>query len=140
MTSDNPHRGLALAISIASASTLLSTPGLSIAQTTTGLDANGGLQAVARPGPGFSHTRLANGVQIVVGAGRVMKEFEDALVGAKAGDNREFQATFAADHSNPKLAGKQATFGFLVGQAMKASGGKANPKVVSDLLRTALNR
>ncbi len=51
-----------------------------------------------------------NGVQIVVGAGRVMKEFEDALVGAKAGDNREFQATFAADHSNPKLAGKQATF------------------------------
>jgi aspartyl-tRNA(Asn)/glutamyl-tRNA(Gln) amidotransferase subunit B len=37
-------------------------------------------------------------------------------------------------------AGKQATFGFLVGQAMKASGGKANPKVVSDLLRKALNR
>ena len=35
-------------------------------------------------------------------------------------------------------AGKQATFGFLVGQAMKASGGKANPKVVSDALRKAL--
>ncbi len=37
-------------------------------------------------------------------------------------------------------AGKQATFGFLVGQAMKASGGKANPKVVSEALRTALER
>jgi aspartyl-tRNA(Asn)/glutamyl-tRNA(Gln) amidotransferase subunit B len=37
-------------------------------------------------------------------------------------------------------AGKQATFGFLVGQAMKASGGKANPKLVSELLRKALNR
>ncbi len=37
-------------------------------------------------------------------------------------------------------AGKQATFGFLVGQAMKASGGKANPKVVSDALRKALER
>ena len=37
-------------------------------------------------------------------------------------------------------AGKQATFGFLVGQAMKASGGKANPKLVSELLRRALNR
>ena len=55
-----------------------------------------------------------NGVHIVVGAGRVMKEFEDALVGAKAGDTREFQATFAADHSNPKLAGKQATFNVTV--------------------------
>jgi aspartyl-tRNA(Asn)/glutamyl-tRNA(Gln) amidotransferase subunit B len=37
-------------------------------------------------------------------------------------------------------AGKQATFGFLVGQAMKASGGKANPKVVSEALRKALER
>jgi trigger factor len=55
-----------------------------------------------------------NGVHIVVGAGRVMKEFEDALVGAKAGDTREFQATFAADHSNPKLAGKLATFNVTV--------------------------
>jgi aspartyl-tRNA(Asn)/glutamyl-tRNA(Gln) amidotransferase subunit B len=35
-------------------------------------------------------------------------------------------------------AGKQATFSFLVGQAMKASGGKANPKLVSELLRRAL--
>jgi aspartyl-tRNA(Asn)/glutamyl-tRNA(Gln) amidotransferase subunit B len=37
-------------------------------------------------------------------------------------------------------AGKQATFGFLVGQAMKASGGKANPKLVSEALRKALER
>jgi aspartyl-tRNA(Asn)/glutamyl-tRNA(Gln) amidotransferase subunit B len=32
-------------------------------------------------------------------------------------------------------AGKQATFGFLVGQVMKQSGGKANPKLVNTLLR-----
>jgi len=51
-----------------------------------------------------------NHVAIVIGSGRVMKEFEDALIGTTAGDTREFQATFAADHSNPKLAGKQATF------------------------------
>jgi trigger factor len=49
-------------------------------------------------------------VPITIGAGRVMKEFEDALLGAKAGDAREFNATFGADHGNPKLAGKQATF------------------------------
>ncbi|HUL72324.1 MAG TPA: Asp-tRNA(Asn)/Glu-tRNA(Gln) amidotransferase subunit GatB [Vicinamibacterales bacterium] len=35
-------------------------------------------------------------------------------------------------------AGKTATLGFLVGQVMKASGGKANPKVAGELLRKAL--
>ncbi len=32
-------------------------------------------------------------------------------------------------------AGKSNTFGFLVGQVMKASGGKASPKLVNALLR-----
>jgi aspartyl-tRNA(Asn)/glutamyl-tRNA(Gln) amidotransferase subunit B len=36
-------------------------------------------------------------------------------------------------------AGRTNTFGFLVGQVMKASRGKANPKVVSDLLRRRLD-
>ncbi len=53
-------------------------------------------------------------VSIVIGSGRVMKEFEDALVGAKAGDHREFSAVFAADHANPKLSGKQAKFSATV--------------------------
>ena len=35
-------------------------------------------------------------------------------------------------------AGKTQTFGFLVGQVMKASGGKANPKLVNQLLRRVL--
>jgi aspartyl-tRNA(Asn)/glutamyl-tRNA(Gln) amidotransferase subunit B len=35
-------------------------------------------------------------------------------------------------------AGRTATFGFLVGQVMKAAGGKANPKRVNELLRRAL--
>jgi len=34
--------------------------------------------------------------------------------------------------------GKTSTFGFLVGQVMKAAGGKANPKRVNDLLKRAL--
>jgi aspartyl-tRNA(Asn)/glutamyl-tRNA(Gln) amidotransferase subunit B len=36
-------------------------------------------------------------------------------------------------------AGKRQTFGFLVGQVMKATGGKANPKLASDLLKRALD-
>ena len=35
-------------------------------------------------------------------------------------------------------AGKHQTFGFLVGQVMKGSGGKANPKLASDLLKREL--
>jgi aspartyl-tRNA(Asn)/glutamyl-tRNA(Gln) amidotransferase subunit B len=35
-------------------------------------------------------------------------------------------------------SGKSATFGFLVGQVMKAAAGKANPRRVNDLLRRAL--
>ncbi len=36
-------------------------------------------------------------------------------------------------------AGKTATFGFLVGQVMKASSGKGNPKLVNQLLRRELD-
>ena len=37
-------------------------------------------------------------------------------------------------------AGKKATFGFLVGQVMKATAGKASPKLVNELLRRELDR
>ena len=37
-------------------------------------------------------------------------------------------------------AGKEALFGFFVGQTMKAMGGKANPKMVNDALRAKLAR
>ena len=53
-------------------------------------------------------------VPIVVGTNQVMKEFEDALLGASASDTREFSATFGADHTNKKLAGKTATFNVQV--------------------------
>ena len=35
-------------------------------------------------------------------------------------------------------AGKTSTFGFLVGQVMKATSGKANPKRVNELLKRPL--
>ncbi len=44
--------------------------------------------------------------------------------------------------SSPQLeqyrAGKEALFGFFVGQVMKASKGKANPKVVNERLKAKL--
>jgi aspartyl-tRNA(Asn)/glutamyl-tRNA(Gln) amidotransferase subunit B len=35
-------------------------------------------------------------------------------------------------------AGKEKLFGFFVGQAMKATQGKANPKLINDLLKKML--
>ena len=37
-------------------------------------------------------------------------------------------------------SGKDKLFGFFVGQAMKASGGKANPKLLSEILKTKLTK
>ena len=44
-----------------------------------------------------------------------------------------------ADAAAQYRAGKTATFGFLVGQVMKASSGKGNPKLVNELLRRELD-
>jgi aspartyl-tRNA(Asn)/glutamyl-tRNA(Gln) amidotransferase subunit B len=44
-----------------------------------------------------------------------------------------------ADAVRGYRAGKTSTFGFLVGQVMKAAGGKANPKRVNDVLKRALD-
>jgi aspartyl-tRNA(Asn)/glutamyl-tRNA(Gln) amidotransferase subunit B len=43
-----------------------------------------------------------------------------------------------ADKVEQYKGGKEALFGFFVGQTMKAMAGKANPKVVNDLLNKAL--
>ncbi|MEE4275277.1 MAG: Asp-tRNA(Asn)/Glu-tRNA(Gln) amidotransferase GatCAB subunit B, partial [Thermoleophilia bacterium] len=52
-------------------------------------------------------------------------------------------ARVVADHpaqAEQYRAGKQQVLGFFVGQAMKATEGRANPKLVSDLLHKALDR
>ena len=43
-----------------------------------------------------------------------------------------------ADAAAQYRAGKSQTFGFLVGQVMKGSGGKANPKLANELLKREL--
>lgn len=53
-------------------------------------------------------------VAITIGSGQVMKEFEDALIGAQAGDSRDANATFNADHPKKELAGKTAHFAIQI--------------------------
>jgi len=43
------------------------------------------------------------------------------------------------DHLASYRSGKEALLGFFVGQVIKASKGKANPKVVNERLRAKLN-
>jgi trigger factor len=51
---------------------------------------------------------------IELGGGNLIPGFEEALVGASAGEDREVKLTFPDDYSNEELAGKHATFAVTV--------------------------
>lgn len=51
---------------------------------------------------------------VVVGAGRMLPDFENALVGSKAGESKSFDMTFPADYHGKDVAGKQVTFAITV--------------------------
>ncbi len=72
--------------------------------------------------------------EIVAAEGLAQIGDEAALVGLV----REVIAA-NADAVAQYRAGKQATFGFLVGQVMKKSGGKANPTLANQLLKRELD-
>ncbi|HLT03421.1 MAG TPA: trigger factor [Pseudomonas sp.] len=52
----------------------------------------------------------AKGVPLVLGSGRMIPGFEEALVGVKAGEERVINPTFPEDYQNLDLAGKTAEF------------------------------
>jgi trigger factor len=51
---------------------------------------------------------------IELGGGNLIPGFEQALVGASAGEDRTVELTFPADYPNEELAGRQATFAVTV--------------------------
>ena len=52
----------------------------------------------------------AEGHQFALGAGRMLKDFEEGLRGAKAGETRSFDVAFPADYAAKNLAGRTAQF------------------------------
>ena len=50
----------------------------------------------------------------VLGAGRMLPDFEKAIVGMKAGETKAFDMTFPADYHGKDVAGKQVTFTITV--------------------------
>jgi len=78
------------------------------------------------------------------GTGRSAQAIVDAEGLAQIGDTSALEVLVRQVlEQNPDAvtqyrAGRTNTLGFMVGQVMKASQGKANPKVVSDLFKAAL--
>jgi trigger factor len=56
----------------------------------------------------------AQGFPFVIGQGRMLKEFEDGVRGAKAGETRAVPVNFPADYGSPQVAGKTAEFSITV--------------------------
>ena len=52
----------------------------------------------------------ADDFQFIVGDGQMLKEFEDAVRGMKAGESKTFPLAFPADYHGKDVAGKQADF------------------------------
>lgn len=52
----------------------------------------------------------AKDFKVLLGSGRMLADFESALVGCKAGETKSFDMTFPADYHGKDVAGKQVTF------------------------------
>jgi aspartyl-tRNA(Asn)/glutamyl-tRNA(Gln) amidotransferase subunit B len=78
-------------------------------------------------------------------SGRSADEVVSEMGGSQVSDEASIRAMIdQAIQGNPRQleqyrAGKRGLFGFFVGQVMKLSGGRANPQVVNDLLKQALD-
>lgn len=53
-------------------------------------------------------------IPIVLGAGRMLADFEAGLIGARAGEQKTITLTFPQNYGAPALAGKQAQFAITV--------------------------
>ena len=64
---------------------------------------------------------------VELGAGRLLPEFEEGLIGREAGDKTEIEVAFPDDYGNEEIAGKTATFEITVHEVRKA-----RPAVLDD--------
>jgi trigger factor len=72
-------------------------------------------------------------MSVELGSGRLIPGFEEQLVGAKAGDNREVKVTFPADYPVAELAGKNAIFAVKVKAVKTAADTKIDEEFAKSL-------
>lgn len=93
----------------------------------------------------------AEGANLVLGNGQFIPGFEEALIGAQAGEERLVKATFPAEYPVPHLAGKEAEFDVKVkivsrplkpdlDDAFAAGIGAENLEKMKELVRAQLQR
>ena len=73
----------------------------------------------------------AEGHELVIGSGSFIPGFEEQLVGASAGDEKEIRVTFPEDYQAEHLAGQEATFKVKVNSVK----GQALPEVDADFVK-----
>lgn len=74
----------------------------------------------------------AKDYRLVLGEGRTLKDFEDPIIGMKAGESKTFELTFPEDYHAKELAGKTVTFEVTLGQVA----GQKLPEVDADFAKT----
>jgi trigger factor len=71
-------------------------------------------------------------VSVVIGAGRLVPDFERQLAGVRAGEQKTIQVEFPADYPNKTLAGRKADFDLRIGEVAE----EQLPEVDEDFVRS----
>lgn len=74
----------------------------------------------------------ANDYPFVLGEGAMLADFENAVIGLKAGEEKTFEMTFPADYSAKDLAGQNVSFAITVKEVREA----ILPEVDAEFART----
>lgn len=80
------------------------------------------------------------GMSVELGSGTLIPGFEDGLVGAKAGDEREVQVTFPDDYPAENLKGRPAKFAVKVTEVKVAGDSKVDDELAKSLGLTGLDQ
>lgn len=75
----------------------------------------------------------ARDIALVLGAGRMLPDFEKAVMGMKAGETKSFDMTFPADYHGKEVAGKQVTFTITVHSVEEAHLPEVNAEFAKSL-------
>ena len=75
----------------------------------------------------------AEGFQFLVGEGQMLKEFEDAVRGMKAGESKTFPLAFPEDYHGKEVAGKTADFLVTLNKVEAANLPEVNEALVKSL-------
>ncbi len=124
---------------------LLNKAGKSVSESPVGPEAGAGLLALVADGT-ISGRTAKDVFEIMFETGKAADVIVDEQGLKQVSDQGELEAIIAriiADNPGQVeqyKGGKDKLFGFFVGQVMKATGGKANPKLVNELLRGTLDK